>query len=80
MSLVKKCPYCSEDIAYEAIKCKHCGEFLDSKSLQNRADSQSPPPQQPQQVIVKHSSDGCGCFATIGFLVVVGFVLLLFGL
>jgi excisionase family DNA binding protein len=34
---MKKCPFCAEEIQEEAIKCKHCGEFLDQKSLQESA-------------------------------------------
>lgn len=28
MNTLIKCPFCTEDILSEAIKCKHCGEYL----------------------------------------------------
>lgn len=41
---VKRCPFCAEPVRPDAIKCKHCGEFLDGRpQLQ---------PQPVQQMIV----------------------------
>jgi len=35
MTDTRLCPYCAEEVRSEAIKCKHCGSFLDFRRSPN---------------------------------------------
>ena len=63
----KKCPYCAEDIASEAIKCKHCGELLTDEAKEEKKQ---------QEVAVKKESRS----GALTWLIVLGVIALLVAL
>ncbi len=39
---MKKCPFCAEEIQDDAVKCKHCGEFLIDAELKGLKKNTNP--------------------------------------
>jgi predicted nucleic acid-binding Zn ribbon protein len=40
----KRCPFCDQPIRPKAVKCHHCGEFLDGRNQQSAAAAKQPGP------------------------------------
>ncbi len=55
----KPCPYCGEQIAVAAKKCRFCGELLDAKERAAREQASRPQSTTSQEVIVKDGCTGC---------------------
>jgi hypothetical protein len=88
---IKKCPYCSEEIAISAKKCKHCGEWLEAKigksedHSKKQKESKTP---DPVIIIQDKKSNGVGTAgfvlaliaAFFGWVPVLGWILWILGL
>ena len=56
----RSCPMCGEEILEKAIKCKHCGEFLDGRKSNNSSPAIETGNGNPNNVVVNIDNSGFG--------------------
>ena len=68
-----KCPFCAEEIQIDAIKCRHCGEWLASPMAQNFNNKESISPDVIARGIRKAEYDktAMGCLGIVALFVAV---------
>lgn len=68
----RACPYCGEEILAVALKCKHCGEFLDHSLRPTPVAVASSTPPSPTTSSFFTTPAGCGCLAVLFLVLLIG--------